>query len=73
MSNKADLYVPIENTKVGNPPLVLRAIVTPRMEGLVEGVPSSTRRGEDYILLSSLPEELQRRVRLSVQTMLAAM
>lgn len=72
MSNKADLYQPIENTRVGPPPLVIRTIVTPHTNGLVEGAPQTARRGESYVLLSSLPEDLKRRVELSVQMHVSA-
>jgi len=72
MNNSADLYQPIVSSRVGPPPVVIRTVVTPRNDGLVEGVPQTTRRGEAYILLSALPEELRRRVELAAQAIIAA-
>lgn len=72
MSNKADLYQPVENIRVGPPPIVLRTIITPRADGLVEGMPTSAKQPAAYVLVSALPEDLQRRIQLAVQAIAAA-
>ena len=74
MSNtqKVDLYQPVEASRVGPPPLVIKAIVTPNRLEMAGGVPMSTRRVENYVLLSALPEELQRRIELAVQALVTA-
>jgi len=67
---KVDLYQPLVATRVGAPPLVLRAVVTPNVGNMVGGVPQSTTKIENYVLLSALPEELRRRVELAVQALI---
>jgi hypothetical protein len=68
---KVDLYQPIAASRVGPPPLALRVAVTPNVDSFVGGVPQSTQRVETYVLLSALPQELQERVKLAVQALLA--
>ena len=70
---KVDLYQPIESNRVGPAPIVIRAIVTPTSEYVVGGTPSVSRRAEDYVLLAALPKELQERVKVAVQALLASM
>jgi hypothetical protein len=71
MNSKVDLYQPIEANRIAPPPLVIRAIVTTTNSMVVGGVPSESRKAEDYVLLSALPRELQERVRTAVQAMIA--
>lgn len=69
---KVNLYQPIVADRVGPAPLVIRVGVTPQVDHLVGGVPQSAMRAESYVLLSALPEELQRRVELAIQMHIAA-
>jgi len=71
--NKADLFQPIAATRVGSPPLVIRAIVTDNNDYLVGGVPQSTARAESYVLLSALPRELQERIKVAVNAIISGM
>ena len=71
--NKVDVFRPIEATHVGPMPVVIRAIGVDNTDSLVGGVPLSTRRAHDYILLSALPKELAERVRTAVQAIIAGM
>lgn len=66
-----DLYKPMLNTRVGPAPITLRVGVTPNVDSVEGGVPQRTTKVETYVLLSALPPELQERVRLSIQTLLA--
>lgn len=69
---RADLYQPIIATKAGPAPLTLRVGVL-NHDSMSEGVPSGgTVRGETYVLLSALPEDLRRRVELAVQALVTA-
>lgn len=70
--NKADLFQPIYAARVGLPPLVLRAIVTENNDYMV-GMPQSTAKVENYILLSALPKDIQERVKTAVQALIAGM
>lgn len=73
MENKADLYKPVYADRIGPPPLVVRAVVTPNAASIAGGVPTATTSVENYILLSALPKELQERVRTAVQALITAM
>lgn len=73
MNPKVDLYQPVEANRVGPPPLVIRAVVTTNNMMVAGGVPTDSRKAEDYILLSALPRELQERVRTAVQAIIAGM
>lgn len=73
MNPKVDLYQPVEASRIGPPPVVIRAIVTTNNSMVVGGVPSAARKAEDYVLLSSLPKELQERVRTAVQAIITGM
>lgn len=69
---RADLYQPIIATRPGPAPLTLRIGVL-NHDSMSEGVPSGgTVKGETYVLLSALPEELRRRVHLAVQALATA-
>lgn len=73
MNPKVDIYQPIESSRVGPAPLVIRAIVTPTNNMLMGGMPADSRKVEDYILLSALPKEIQERVRVAVQAIITGM
>jgi hypothetical protein len=66
-----DLYQPITATRVGPPPAVLRVITRPNNNSLVGGVPAGSMKAEAYVLLSALPTELQERVKIAVQALIA--
>jgi hypothetical protein len=66
-----DLYLPIVAARVGPPPIALRIGVTSNMDSMEGGVPSSTLKSETYVLLSVLPTELQERVKLALQVLIA--
>ena len=67
-----DLYQPIVAARVGPPPLTLRVGTTPTMAEVVGGVSQGMTKIEMYVLLSALPTELQERVKLAVQALIAA-
>lgn len=73
MENKADIYRPVYSDRVGPPPLVIRAVVTATADYMVGGMPSSSLKAEDYVLVSALPKEIQDRVRTAVQALIAGM
>jgi hypothetical protein len=73
MENSVDLYQPIHATRIGIPPVVIRAVVTTNSDYLVGGMPQAATKVENYILLSALPKELQDRVRTAVQALIAGM
>lgn len=70
---KVDLYQPLESTRVGPAPIVLRTVVTTTSAYVAGGMPTEAKKVEEYILLSSLPKELQERVKTAVQALLTAM
>lgn len=70
-AQKVDLYQPMINSRVGPAPLALRVGVQPNADSIVGGVPQGITRIETYVLLSALPTELQERVRLAVQALIA--
>lgn len=73
MENKADLYTPVIATRVGPPPVVIRAVVTNNHDYVAGGMPQAAVKVENYILLSVLPKELQDRVKTAVQAIIAGM
>lgn len=73
MNPKVDLYQPVENARVGPPPLVIRAIVTTSNDMVAGGMPMESKKAEDYVLLSALPREIQERVRVAVQAIITGM
>lgn len=73
MNQKVDIYQPIESNRIGPPPLVIRTIVTTTGDMIAGGTPMSSRKVEDYVLLTALPKELQERVRTAVQAIITGM
>lgn len=72
MKNTADIYQPIHSVHIGPAPLVIRTIVTPTNAMLVGGVPSDPRVAEDYVKVSCLPQELQQRIKVALESIIAA-
>lgn len=72
-NNSADLYQPIYSTRLGAPPVVIKAIVVPQNDYLVGGIPQDSARVENYVLLSVLPRDLQERVKTAVQALISSM
>jgi hypothetical protein len=70
---RADLQQPIAAAHVGPAPLTIRTVITPTNAAMVGGVPQNSQRGEIYVLLSALPDELRERVKLAVQAIIAGM
>lgn len=73
MENKADLYQPVYASHIGPPPIVVRAVITTNSDYVAGGMPQSSTKVENYIMLSALPKELQERVRTAVQALIAGM
>jgi len=73
LNQRADLYLPIESNRVGPAPVVIRTIITPVHEMVAGGMPSTSRKYEDYVLLSALPKEIQERIRVAVQAIVNGM
>lgn len=73
MENKADLYQPVYASRVGAPPIVVRAVVTANTDYVAGGMPQAATKVENYVLLSALPKELQERVRTAVQAIITGM
>lgn len=70
-AQKVDLYLPIINTRVGPAPIALRVGVTPNIDNVMGGVPQGVTKIETYVLLSALPTEMQERVKLAIQVLIA--
>lgn len=73
MENRADLYNPIVSTRIGPPPVVIRALVTHNNSYMAGGMPQAAVTAEDYVLLSALPKEIQERVKTAVQAIISGM
>lgn len=73
MENKADIYLPVFAAKAGPAPLVIRAVVCNNAAYIGGGVPQTSWTPEDYVCLSSLPKELQERVKVAVQALISGM
>jgi len=73
MDNRADLYQPVVASRIGPPPVVIRAVVSHNNSYIGGGVPQAAVTNEDYILLSALPKELQERVKTAVQALISGM
>jgi len=73
MENKADLYQPVYASRIGPPPVVVRAVVTTNSDYVAGGMPQASTKVENYVMLSALPKELQERVRTAVQALIAGM
>ena len=70
-AQRVDLYQPMLAVRPGPAPVALRVGVTPS-PGLMEGGPTQgPPKIETYVLLSALPTELQERVKLAVQALIA--
>jgi len=68
---KVDLLQPIMHTRLGAPPIALRIGTTPSNMSLQEGPQQGTVKVETYVLLSALPTDLQERVKLAIQVLIA--
>jgi len=73
MENKADLLEPIVASRIGFPPVVVRAIVTKSQAYMAGGMPQADVSVENYILLSAMPKELQDRIRTAVGAIISGM
>lgn len=73
MSNIADLFQPIVSSRIGPPPVVMRAVVTQNVDYLSGGMPQTSEKLEHYVLISSLPRELQERVHTAIQALISGM
>jgi hypothetical protein len=73
MENRADIYLPVVATRIGPPPVVIRAVVSNNNSYIGGGVPQSSYTAEDYVLVSALPKELQERVKVAVQAIISGM
>ena len=70
---KVNLYEPIVHEGHNVPPLTLRVGVQTN-SGFVEGgTPQAYLKSETYVLLSALPQELQQRVIVAVQSLISGM
>lgn len=69
---KVNLYHLLESEHVGQPPLVVRAVVTTTNSYIAGGMPTEAKKVEDYVLLSALPKELQERVKTAIQALLTS-
>ena len=70
-AQRVDLYQPMLAVRPGPAPVELRVGVMPN-QGLMEGgAPAGASKIETYVLLSALPTELQERVKLAVQALIA--
>lgn len=72
-SNLANLYQPIYASMTGPAPVVIRTVVKLNNDNIAGGVPQDPRKIEDYILISSLPVELQQKVVTAIQALLSGM
>ena len=73
MDNRVDIYQPVIAARIGPPPVVIRALISHNNNYIAGGVPQAAVTGEDYILLSALPKELQERVKTAVQAIVSGM
>jgi hypothetical protein len=73
MDNKANLYNPIFASTQGPAPLVIRTIISNNNGYIGGGVPQTSLTAEDYVLLSSLPKELQERIKVAIQAIVSGM
>lgn len=70
-AQKVDLYAPIVSARPGAPPLVVRVAVAPAPEYTTSGPVEGAVKSEAYVLLSALPQDLQERVKIAVQALIA--
>lgn len=69
---QVDLNKPIASIHSGSPPVVINVAVQNR-NSISEGVPSGRPTTAQYVLLAAMPDELQRRIVLAVQAIVAGM
>ena len=70
-AQKIDIHKPLINTRVGPIPVVLRIATTPTADHVAGGVPVGVTKIESYVLVSAMPTDLQERIRLAIDTMIA--
>lgn len=70
-NNTANIHQPIVSTTTGHAPLTLRVVTKPSNMEYTGGVPESLTKIETYVLFSALPVELQERVKVAVQALIA--
>jgi hypothetical protein len=70
---KVDLYQPILHATNTRVPLTLRVAAHANTHMVEGGVPETSLKSETYVLLSALPKELQQRVVVAVQALIAGM
>lgn len=68
---RVDLYQPMLNSRIGPAPVALRVGVTPNADMVQGGPQQGTTKVETYVLLSALPTELQERVKVAIQVLIA--
>lgn len=68
---QVDLYLPIVASRPGPPPLTLRVGVKPNTGSTMDGPQQGTVISEVYVLLSALPTEMQERIKLACQAVIA--
>lgn len=68
---KIDLYQPIVSDKVVPAPLTLKIGVQSNSGYIVGGTAQTNIKVETYVLLSSLPLELQERVKTAIQVLIS--
>jgi hypothetical protein len=73
MNNLVDPFQPLHAPPGVPAPLVLNVVVQPRREEFVGGVLESSRRTEQYVILSALPAELRQRVITAIGALQAGM
>lgn len=66
---KIDLYQPLISDKPITPPLTIRVGVKSSSGFMSGGVAQTNYKIETYVLLSSLPKELQERVKTAIQAL----
>lgn len=69
--NKANLYEPVINIVTGNPPVVIRTVMSNTPTIMSAGVPTQSQTIEDYVRIAALPQELRRQVISAIQAMLS--
>jgi hypothetical protein len=70
-NNSVDLFQPIISSTLGSPPVVVRVITQANSAEYTGGVMSTATKMENYVLFSALPQELQERVKVAVQALVA--
>lgn len=73
MENQVNVYSVIKSDRPGPTPLVLRVVVQEPPQYVVGGTPTSNAKLENFVCVSKLPLELQQRIELAVQVLIAGM